>query len=361
MLKYIIRRLVQSIPIFFGITLLAYGLMALTPGGPVSALAFGAGMSARQRQQLEIQLGVNDPWPVQYLRWLVGDDWMRWDSDGDGLADGSILIPMYGIDGEPLPAGERRGILRGDFGRSFSLQRPVLAILTERIPATLELSVSTLVIGGLLGVAVGIAAAVNHNRWFDHSTRVGAVILDAVPLFFLALVLLIIFAARLRWVPIGDRCNQSTIALAAQGCPPVFERLEYLILPVFILAMQVVGGWSRYMRASMLDVVSQDYIRTARAKGLTERYVWFRHGARNALIPIATFLGPAITGLIGGSVVIEQIFNWPGIGRTIVSAVTARDYPLVMAATVYAGVATILGYLLSDILYALIDPRIRFD
>lgn len=362
MFKYIARRLIQSIPIFFGITILSYGLMALTPGGPVSALAFAAGLDTNQRRALELQLGVGDPWPVQYIRWLLGDDWMRWDSDGDGVSDRAILVDLNGPDGEPLPPGNKQGVLRGDFGRSFSLKRPVLSVLVERIPATLELSVSTLIIGGLLGVIVGVLAAVQHNRWFDHTTRVGAVVLDAVPIFFLALVLLIIFGAKLKWVPIGDRCDQSSsIAAAAAGCPPIFQRLEYMILPVIILAMQIVGGWSRFMRASMLDVVSQDYIRTARSKGLTDRQVWFRHGARNALIPIATFLGPSITGLIAGSVAIEQIFNWPGIGRTIVFAVTARDYPLVMAVTVYAGVATIFGFLLSDILYAMIDPRIRFD
>jgi peptide/nickel transport system permease protein len=141
----------------------------------------------------------------------------------------------------------------------------------------------------------------------------------------------------------------------------MFQRLEYLVLPTFILATQGIGGYSRYMRAAMLDVVAQDYVRTARAKGLTERQVWFKHGARNALIPIATFIGPAITGLLGGAVITETIFNWPGVGRTTVAAVVGRDYPMVMAVTVYVGLATILGYLLSDVLYGLIDPRIRFN
>lgn len=362
MIKYIIRRLVQAIPIFFGITLISFAMMSLTPGGPVATLAFAAGLDTNQQRALEIQLGVNDSPPIQYIRWLLGDDWLRWDTDGDGLADEALLVDLYGPNGERLPAGDTKGILRGDFGRSFTLKRSVVSVLIERVPATIELSISTLVIGGLLGVVVGVLAAINHNRWFDHVSRVAAVVLDAVPLFFLALVILIFFAARLRWFPIGDRCDTtSSIAAAAAGCPPVFQRLEFLFLPVFILVMQVVGAWSRFMRASMLDVVSQDYIRTAKSKGLTDRQVWFRHGARNALIPIATFLGPSITGLIAGSVVIEQIFNWPGIGRTVVAAVTGRDYPLVMAITVYAGIATILGYLLSDILYAMIDPRIRFD
>jgi peptide/nickel transport system permease protein len=364
MFKYVLRRLIQAIPIFFGITLLSYALMAATPGGPVTALVFNSGRAARgdQLERLKAQLGVDDPWPVQYLRWLMGDDWMRWDSDGDGTADQAVLIPLYDSKGEPLPPGEKKGILRGDFGQSFSLAgRRVIDVLTERLPATLELSVSALTIGLIVGLVIGVLAAVNQGRWFDHFTRILAVVFDAVPTFFLGLMLLLIFAKQLEWLPLGDRCDLSTIAKARAGCPPVFQRLEYLILPTFVLATGGIAAYSRYMRAAMLDVVSQDYIRTARAKGLSERQVWFKHGARNALIPIATFLGPAITGLLGGSVITETIFNYPGVGRTAVAAVTGRDYPMVMAVTVYAGLATIIGYLISDLLYGIIDPRIRFS
>lgn len=359
MVKYVIRRLIQSIPIFFGITILAYALMAFTPGGPVAAMAFAQNLKAEQIEKLKVQLGVNDPIPVQYLRWLTGDDWMRWDSDGDGIADSSFLLPLEDKDGEPLPPGNRYGVLRGDFGASFSLKRPVLDVLFERFPATLELAISSLTVGLTIGLAVGIVAAINRGKWFDHITRILAVIFDAIPVFFLGLILLLIFASKngLGILPMGDRCE----TLLTDTCPPIFQRLEYLILPTFVLATGGIAAYSRYMRASMLDVVSQDYIRTARAKGLNNRQVWFRHGARNALIPIATFLGPAIAGLWGGSVITETIFNWPGIGRTIVNGVTQRDYPLVMAVTILAGISTIIGYLLSDILYAVIDPRIRFS
>lgn len=364
MFKYVIRRLIQAVPIFFGITLLAYALMAATPGGPVTALVFNSGRGARgeQLERMKEQLGVNDPWFVQYLRWLAGDDWMRWDSDGDGIADRAILIPLLNGEGEPLPPGDKLGILRGDFGQSIAFApRPVLDVLVERLPATLELSISALIIGLVVGLFIGIMAAVNQGRWFDHLTRVLAVVFDAVPAFFLGLMLLLIFAKQLEWFPLGDRCDLSSIAKVRAGCPPYFQRLEYIILPTFVLATGGIAGYSRYMRTAMLDIVSQDYVRTARAKGLSERQVWFKHGARNALIPIATFLGPAITGLLGGAVIVETIFNYPGVGRTAVAAVTGRDYPMVMAVTVYAGLATILGYLISDILYGIIDPRIRFS
>jgi len=358
MFKFIVRRLLQAIPTFFGITLLSYALMALTPGGPVAALAFGANLTAREVERLKIQLGVNDPWPVQYVRWLVGDDWMRWDSDGDGIADGAVLIPLdVDGDGNPEPPGTRRGILRGDFGNSFVFKRNAMEILVERFPATFELGFSSLLIGALTGVVVGIFAAVNHKRWFDHISRVAAVIFDAVPVFWLALILLLLFGSQLGLLPLGGRCRPTL----TDTCPPLHLRLEYLILPTFVLATGIIAGYSRFTRASMLDVVSQDYIRTARAKGLSDRAIWVRHGARNALIPIATFLGPAITFILSGAAVTETIFSWPGVGRTVVNAVTSRDFPVVMATVIFTSLATILGYLLSDILYVIIDPRIRLE
>lgn len=364
MIKYVLRRLIQAIPIVFGVTVISYGLMALTPGGPVGALAFGANLRAADRERLEQRLGVNDPLPVQYLRWLLGDDWMRWDTDDDGLADQAFLISLTDSEGNPLPPGDREGILRGDFGTSFSQSgRAVLPYVTERIPASLELGISSLIVGLAIGITIGILAAVNHNGWFDQITRVLAVLLDAVPIFFLALVLLLVFASPrspLRVLPLGDRCPYDPMDFAAD-CPPIHQRLHHLLLPTLVLATGGISGYSRYMRTAMLDVVSQDYIRTARAKGLNSRVVWFKHGARNALIPVATFLGPAIAGIWGGAVITETIFNWPGIGLIATRALQGRDYPVVMAVTLFGAISTIIGYLLSDILYAVIDPRIRFD
>ncbi|MBN8592821.1 MAG: ABC transporter permease [Anaerolineae bacterium] len=357
MFRYIVRRLIQAIPIFFGITILSFALMSAS-GNPVAALTFRPGMTPEERDRIAARLGVNDPWPIQYLRWLAGDDWMRWDSTGDGIADHAILVPLDANgDGEPEPPGDRRGILRGDFGTSFTKKRPALDILVERLPATLELSIAAFLLGTPLGILIGIIAAINHGKWFDNVSRILAVAFTAIPTFWFAIMLLLIFSVQLRLLPIGDRCKTSL----DDSCPPVTERLQYMVLPVIVLSIGSIAGYSRVMRASMLDVISADYVRTARAKGLTRRMTWIRHAARNALIPIATALGPELTFLLSGAVVTETIFNYPGVGLTSFAAVTQRDYPVVMTVTIYAAVATIIGYLLSDIMYGLIDPRIRFD
>ncbi len=357
MIKYTIRRLLQAIPTFFGITVISYLLMAASPGGPVAALAFNPRTTPAQRERLAIQLGVNDPLPVQYLRWLLGDDWMRWDANGDGVADHSFLLPLTGPNGETLPPGTGKGILRGDFGNSFYYKQPVVNLIGERVMATLELGVSALILGLALGVPIGIMAAVRKGGWFDNSTRIMAVAFSAIPVFWLGLMLILIFGAWLKILPMGSRCSP----LAVNGCPPIWERINYLILPASVLATGAIAVYSRYMRAAMLDVMSQDYMRTAQSKGLSGRAVWFKHGARNALIPLATFLGPAITGLLSGAAITETVFSWPGLGYFGVQAVNSKDYPVVMAVVIIGALATILGYILSDILYAIIDPRIRFD
>jgi peptide/nickel transport system permease protein len=190
-----------------------------------------------------------------------------------------------------------------------------------------------------------------------------AVLFNAIPNFWLGYILILIFAVQFDFLPISGRCPPPTAAqmlAGEEGCPPLWQRLEYLVLPTLTLGTVYIAGYSRYMRTSMLEVVSKDYMRTAKSKGLQERVVWLKHGTRNALIPIATFLGPAITGLLSGAVLTESIFSWPGLGRTAIGAVRQQDYPLVMATVVISGVATIIGYVLSDILYALIDPRIRY-
>jgi peptide/nickel transport system permease protein len=342
MIKYTIRRLIQAIPTFFGITIFSYMLMAAAPGGPVAALTFDPRITPQQRQRLAQQLGLDDPLPVQYIRWLIGDDWMQFDTDGDGEVD------SYGT---------RRGILRGDFQRSFTARRPVLDVITERIPATLELGAASLMLGVAVGVPIGILAATRKGGWFDNLTRVLAVVFNAIPIFWLGLILILIFGSWLGVLPMGGRCPP----VLTGGCPPVYGRIEYLILPTFVLATGAIAIYSRYMRASMLDVMSQDYMRTAHSKGLTNRVVWFKHGARNAFIPLATFLGPAITGLLSGAAITETIFSWPGMGRLAVNSVTSQDFPVVMGVVIITAIATMLGYILSDILYALVDPRIRFD
>jgi len=359
MVKYTLRRLFQAIPTLFGITVLSYLLMTAAPGGPVAALTFGdPKITPQQREALAARLGVNDPWPVQYLRWLLGDDWMRWDSDGDGVADHAFLIPLDADgDGEPEPPGTRLGVVRGDFGRSFFAQRPVLDMVLERIPATFELGLTALLVGLGGGVAIGVFAAVRRGGLFDNFSRIMAVLFSAMPVFWLGLILILIFGSMLNVLPMGSRCAPTLTG----DCPPLYQRLDYLLLPMLVLATGGIAGYSRYMRTSLLDVSGQDYIKLAQAKGLRMRSVWFKHAARNAMIPLATFLGPAITGLLGGAAITETMFSWPGLGRLAVQSVVQQDYPIVMAVVIMTSVATILGYLLSDILYALIDPRIRFS
>lgn len=354
MSRYILRRLLQAIPTFFGITILSFSLMAAS-GNPVQVLAFQPDMTPEEFKRIGDTLGVNDPLPIQYLRWLLGDDWMRWDTDGDGKADRSFLLSLD-PEGKSQP-GTRRGILRGDFGNSFVTRRPVLDLLTERIPATLELNIITLILGTSLGLLVGIIAALNRGKPLDHLARFNSAFFNAIPLFWFALLALLFFGAQLRILPLGDRCK----TLLTTSCPPILMRLEYLVLPVSVIVLNVIADVSRLMRTSILDVIGQDYIRTAQAKGLRRRGVWLVHATRNALIPIVTGLGPAILALLGGSIVIETIFNWPGVGQVTFSAAIARDYPMVMANVIYAAFVTIVGYMISDILYSLVDPRIRFS
>lgn len=356
MTQYILRRVIQSIPTFLGITVLSYLLMLGAPGGPVAALTFDPKITPQQREAYAARLGVNDPFPVQYLRWLLGDDWMRWDTNGDGVADQSVLIPLDADgDGVAEGPGTRLGILRGDFGNSFFQHRPVLDIVLDRLPATFELGAMALMLSLIIGLPIGILAAINRGGYFDSLTRVMAVLFNAVPAFWLGLILILVFGSALGVLPMGNRCGVTLTG----GCPPIYQRLNYLLLPTIVLAAAPIASYSRFMRASMLETVSKDYIRTAKAKGLSARAVWFRHGARNALLPLATLLGPAIAGLLGGAAVVETIFSWPGLGLLAVRAVVQQDYPIVMASVILTGTATLLGLLLTDILYAYIDPRIR--
>jgi peptide/nickel transport system permease protein len=356
MIRYIARRLLQAIPTVFGITVLSFLIMTAAPGGPTAALTQDPHMTPQKLKAISASLGLNESWPSQYLRWLIGDDWRLYDSNGDGVLYTQCETTESGEKVcNPDHYGQRLGILRLDFGFSYAKHRSVLALITERAGATLELGTISLVFGTLIGILIGIFAAVRRGGWFDNITRVLAVVFSAVPIFWLGLMLILIFSVTLHLVPLGGRCDATTT------CPPVYDRLNYLILPAFVLATGEITGYSRYMRATMLDVINQDYIRTAQAKGMSNRGVWFVHAARNALIPVATFLGPAITGLLGGAFVTERVFQWPGLGTLALSALTTLDYPVIMATVLLGAFATILGFILSDILYAVIDPRIRFS
>lgn len=352
MQRYVARRLLQAIPTFFGITIIVYCIMAIS-GDPIAILAFDPTMRMDERERLAIRLGVSDPVPIQYLRWLIGDDWMLVDTNADGEVD------AY---------GDNYGILRGDFGSSFKFRGSnPLHLISERLGATIELNVAALLVGYSVAIVIGVLAAVYRGRAFDRYSRIFSVMGDSFPSFWMGLLLIMFFGIALPralepygltdgspLLPMGGRCPP-----VRGGCPPLFERLQYLIAPVLVTSFGTVAVLSRLLRAQMLETINSDFIRTARAKGLTSRRVWINHALRNAFIPFTVFLGPLLFGLIGGSVVIERVFSWPGVGLLLLDAAISRDYPVVMASVVISSILSILAYLLSDILLAVFDPRVR--
>ncbi len=340
MSRYILRRLLQVLPTLFGITIISFLLIISAPGDPVTMVTFNPNSTPESTAILRRQLGLDQPALVQYFYWLFGNDFTQIDVDGDGVGD---------------IAGARRGVLRGDLGQSIQYKQPVLGLILERIPATLQLTLSALVVGYVVGVPVGLFAALNHRRWFDQFSRVLSVLGIALPSFWLALILIIIFSVSLGWLPMTGMRD-----VTKAGSGSFIDTIPYMIMPVFVLAVGTVAGISRYVRASVLEVLEQDFVRTAHSKGLTARMVWWRHVARNALVPVATLLGPALGSLLGGAVIIEQVFSWPGLGRLSVNAAFQRDYPLVMGFVVVGGAMYVFGVLLSDLLYMWLDPRIQF-
>jgi peptide/nickel transport system permease protein len=351
MARHIIRRFLQAIPTLFGITILSYFLMAIAPGNPVARMSFdNPDMTQTERDRIAARYGLLEPWYMQYITWLSGNDWHWW--AGDYYTDDGEFIAQRTL---------RYGIIRGDFGNSLVKKLPVNQLLVPRIRASIELGLSTFLVAIILGIPIGIGAAVWRGGKFDNFTRILAVVGNAIPNFWFGLLLILIFGVSmdLSWAR-GDRCDKRVYRRIACDDVPLYNRVAYLIMPTIVAAYGGVAGYSRFMRTSMLDTINSDYIRTARAKGLPARDVWFKHGARNALIPIATFLGPTLVFIWSNSVVVERIFNWPGLGLLLLQAVGERDYPVIMASVTVSGFLTVIGYVISDLLYAVFDPRIRF-
>ncbi|MCY4538381.1 MAG: ABC transporter permease [Chloroflexi bacterium] len=341
MFKYLQRRVIQAIPTFFGVTILSYLVILTAPGDPVAMITFSPRSDKATIDLLRRQLGLDQPPMLQYVYWLVGNDWTTIDTDGDGVGE---------------TPGQRRGLLRGDLGNSIKQKRPVMDLIAQRIPATLRLTVSALVLGYLIGVALGVLAAVFHRTWVDQAIRIVSVVGNAVPAFWLGLLLIILFGVQLDLLPISGMRN-----ITRRGGFDLGDALRHMILPVSVLSLNTIAFISRFTRTQMLEVLQQDYVRTAYAKGLQTKVVWLRHALKNGLLPVATFLGPSIGTLLAGSVIIEQVFQWPGMGKLIIDAVFSRDYPLVMGSVVMASVMFIAGVLLSDVMYVLLDPRIRLE
>lgn len=361
MVKFTIRRILQAIPTIIGITIIAFFVMWASPGNPATQLVQEPNLTPQQRQAMIRAMGFDKPFIEQYARWAIGDAPIE--IAGITLWGGRELPtfdPLGNETGETR-VGVTRGILRGDFGNSIvSPTQRVTDIIGNSLPATLELGLLALMVGLGVGIPVGVLAAVNQGGPFDQVTRVTAVVVSAIPVFWLGLMLILIFGATLNWLPMGNRFPTGTLA-AMTGEYTLGDRLTHLILPVFTLGTLQIAGFSRFMRNSLLDVLNQDYVRTARAKGLINRRIWFIHALRNALIPIATLLGPSIAFVIAGAPLTETIYAWPGMGRLVVRAVFEQDFPIIMAVVLMFSFASVIGFLLSDLFYALLDPRIRLS
>ncbi len=322
MLRYIAKRLLFMVPLLFGITVICFTVMHLAPGSPTDLQTqMNPRASVEMKERLRSMYDLDKPLPVQYIRW-VGK------------------------------------LARLDLGVSFSTdRRPVADKILERLPITILLNVLSMLLIFVVAIPLGVLSAVRQDSLFDRVTAVIVFIGFAVPTFWLALLLMILFGIHLGWLPIsGIR------SLNAEYLPPAmafWDLIRHLILPVLLAAFGGLAGLSRYMRANMLEVIRQDYILTARAKGLSERAVIYRHALRNALLPVITILGLSIPGLIGGSVIFETIFAIPGMGQLFYMAVMARDYPVVMGILFIGAVLTLFGNLIADVCYALADPRIR--
>ncbi|MFQ5420667.1 MAG: ABC transporter permease [Anaerolineae bacterium] len=352
MFRYVIRRLLQAIPTLFGVSLIAFFLVKSAPGDPIMIMTFDPTITDEAREILRRQLGFDQPLPIQYIRWLTGVV-MR---SGDVSEEFSINDTTCRYVGSLnfTICDTRGGVLRADLGTSIQTKQPVWDRISERIPATLELTTTGLILGLLIGVPLGVLSAVYQGSIFDNLIRFFAVVGNAVPGFWFGLMMIFLFAVYLQWLPAGGR---ETVTLEQTFDP--LDQLRHLIMPSIVLALTWIALLSRFMRTETLEVIRTDYVRTAKAKGLAQARVWFIHATRNALIPLVTILGPAIGGLLAGAVITETIFAWPGIGRLTLNSAVQRDYPMVLGLVMVSAVLFILGNLLSDILYGIVDPRVR--
>jgi peptide/nickel transport system permease protein len=315
MSAYIIRRIGQSAVLLVLVTAIAFGLMRLAPGGPEAVYALSPSMRAEDLARIRASFGLDQPLHVQYVKWATG-------------------------------------MLTGDWGRSYRDSRPVRDVILDRIPATLELTITALAFAVIVGIAIGVLGALRPNSASDYLATVGAMLALSIPTFWFGLMVIFLFAERLDWIPSGGR---ETLGAGFS----LTDRLHHLVAPALVLGLVLIATWSRYTRASMLEAIGQDYVRTARAKGLEEKRVIWTHAFRNSLGPLLTLAGLQLPFLFSGALVTESVFTWPGMGRLFVDSLGYRDYPVLMGVLVVTAVLVIASNLFADLAVAFIDPRIR--
>jgi peptide/nickel transport system permease protein len=319
LIRYIIRRLLISVPVLFGVTLVTFLLMHATAGEVIPGLEFNPSLTPDELAQIRANLGLDRPLYVQYLTWMAG-------------------------------------LVRGDFGRSLIDGTPVVSHIADRFPNTLELTLTAMILGIGLAIPLGILGAVRRGSRLDRFLTVGSVAGVSIPGFWLGLLLILLFAVEARlhglpWLPSGG-------AISPLGGGDLLDRASHLVLPATVLAFGYIAVWSRYTRSSMVEVLSQDYVRTARAKGMSERRVLYLHALRNAVLPLITLVGLELPALVSGAAIVEVVFSWPGIGRLALESALDYDYTMVLGLTTFAGLLVVAGNLLADVLYAILDPRI---
>lgn len=320
MINYIIRRMLQAIPVIIGITILTFAIMQLAPGNPMETM-IDPKIPVEDIASAQDKMGLNDPIIVQYFNWL-------------------------------------KQILQGNLGYSIKTQQPVLKLIGERLPATLLLTISAFVLSFCIGIPLGVYSATHKYTNSDYSLTVFALFGISIPSFFFGLGLIYLFSIKLGWFPTSGILP---VGKELEGIALYLAHLKHLVLPAIVLALPNLATTMRFTRSSMIDVMHNDYIRTAKAKGVKEKTIRYSHALRNALIPVVTLIGLSIPFLFGGAYITENVFAWPGMGSLGIAAITGREYPIVMGLNLVTSALVLGGNLLADILYALVDPRIRYQ
>lgn len=323
MRTYLIRRFIQMIPLLLGISIISFSVMHLAPGGPLD-LMISPDLTPEDIARMQERFGLNEPVHVQYVKWFSQ-------------------------------------ILQGNFGTSFRTGRPVIDMILARLPRTIQLNVAVMIFSLVLAIPIGVLSAVRQYSAMDMIATFIAFFGISMPNFWLGMLMMYLFAVRLGWLPTSGASTYRWTIETVGVFWVLIDRAKYMIMPVFVLGTSQMAFLTRYMRSSMLQVIREDYVRTARAKGLAERVVVYKHAMRNALIPIVTIMALMVPGLLGGSVIIETIFSWPGVGLLSFNAILQRDYPIVLAFNTIGAVLTLFFMIVADILYVIVDPRIRFD
>lgn len=319
MFKYVVKRVLKAVPMLFIVSVIIFGLLQAMPGDPLDMYIENPSATPEAIEAIKESYGLNDPVPVQYLNWM-------------------------------------KGVVTGDWGVSYSTRRPVLELIGEKLIPTLQLSGTAFLIALLIAVPLGVTGAIKKGKMYDNVTSTVTYLGISMPAFWFGMMLQLLFAVKLKWLPTAGR-----ISLSGENAGSAADMIRHLILPAVVLSLIYIASWARYARSNFIEVLNQDYIRTARAKGLREKTVLVVHALRNALIPLVTVVMLDIPAIFSGAVVTETVFAWPGMGSFFNDALSKQDFPVLMGILMINAVLVILSNLIADILYAVLDPRIKYD